>query len=206
MTDGLQGLRDDVAFMRGLAEQGRNAPLLGGSVLVAAGAVFAPASLAHWAVVSDRWDLPRSGLAVIWVAAVAVFLVALFTSKSRMRGQADASSRNNQASGAVWTGVGLASFALWGAFMIASVRTGEFVIMDMFAVIILALYGAGFSVAGALSGQAWLKAVAGAAMLLAVGLALLVGRPEQYLLYALALVLVALVPGLVMIRQARTAT
>jgi hypothetical protein len=205
MTDGIQGLRDDVAFMRALAEDGRNAPLMGGSILVTAGSVFAPASLAHWAVASGRLDFGPATLSVIWLAAVVVFLAVLFANKGRLARRAGGASGANRATGAVWTGVGFASFALWGAFLLASIRTGEWVIMDMFAVIILALYGAAWSVAAALTGRSWLKAVAGAAMLLAVGLAGLVGRPEQYLLYAAALVLITFLPGLVLLRQARPA-
>ena len=40
MTDQNQAIRDDIAFMRALAEEGRQTPLLGGSVLVAVGLIF----------------------------------------------------------------------------------------------------------------------------------------------------------------------
>ena len=205
MTDGLQGLREDVAFMRGLAEEGRRAPLLGGSILAAAGAVFAPASIAHWAVVSDRLDLGRFALNVIWLSAAGVFFVALFTLKARLRGAPGAAAGTNRATAPVWKGVGLASFALWGAFILASARTGEWIIMDMFSVVILALFGAAWSVAAAVSGRGWLNLVASAALILAVAAAGFVGHPEFYLVYAAALVLTALAPGLALSRQARTA-
>ena len=206
MTDGMQGLRDDVAFMRALAEEGRNTPLMGGSILVTAGAVFAPASLAHWGVVSGRMPLDPSAVGVIWIAAFLVFMAALFSLKARIGARLGSAAGTNRAAGAVWAGVGIASFALWGAFMVASIRTEQWAIMDMFAAVILALYGAAWSVAGALSGRTWIKAVAGLAMVLAFGLAFVVGRPEQYLLYAAALVVVALLPGLHLMRQSRAAS
>lgn len=209
MTDGLQNLRDDVAFMRGLAEQGGAAPLLGGSILAAAGALFAPASLAHWAVLSRRIDLeaPAAALAVnlIWFTAAAAFLVALFALKHRLRATPGAYRGANQTFSTAMHGVGLSSFALWGAFVVASVRTGEWVIMDMFSVVILALYGGAWVVAAAVSRRRWLNLVASAAFVLAVATAWLIGRPEFYLAYAAALVLTALVPGLVLTRQARAA-
>ena len=40
MTDQNQAMRDDIAFMRTLAEAGREGPLNGGSILVAAGLIF----------------------------------------------------------------------------------------------------------------------------------------------------------------------
>lgn len=203
MTDGLQGLRDDVAFMRDMAEQGGAAPLLGGSILAAAGALFAPASLVHWAVASGRLDLGAPAVNLIWLGAAAAFFLALFTLKSRMRGAPGAARGPNRAMGAALKGVGLSSFALWGAFILASVRTGEWVIMDMFSVVILALYGGAWFMAAAVSGRGWLNAVASAAFIIAVATAWLVGRPEFYLAYAVALVLTALIPGLLLTRQAR---
>jgi len=198
----MQGLRDDIAFMRALADEGRRAPLLGGSILVTAGAVFAPASLVHWAIVSDRVDWGGSGLMVSWSIAAVVFMGALFALKGRIARRMGSATGGNRATGAVWAGVGFASFALWGAFMVASIRSEAWVIMDMYAVVILALYGAAWSVAASVSGRGWLKAVAGAALVLAVALAALVGRPEQYLLYAAALLIVTFIPGLVLLRQA----
>ena len=40
MSDQLQNIRDDLAFMRSLAEEGRRAPLIGGSIMAVAGAAF----------------------------------------------------------------------------------------------------------------------------------------------------------------------
>jgi hypothetical protein len=52
MTRDTQTLQDDIAYMRDLAREGRNAPLLAGPVLVLAAVVFGAASLAQWAIQS----------------------------------------------------------------------------------------------------------------------------------------------------------
>src|SRR5206468_3183050 len=39
---------DNIAFMRALAEEGRNAPFVGGPIMLAAGLCFGSASLAVW--------------------------------------------------------------------------------------------------------------------------------------------------------------
>ncbi|MDP8915737.1 MAG: hypothetical protein M3M95_00760, partial [Pseudomonadota bacterium] len=72
--------------------------------------------------------------------------------------------------------------------------------MFMISPVILALYGAAWSVAGAMTGKTWIKATAGASLLLAIGVAWLTGEAEQPLAYAAALFLVALLPGLVLLR------
>lgn len=203
MTDGLQGLREDLAFMRGLAEEGRNAPMIGGSMLAWAGLIFGAASLVFYAELSGAIDPPGSGL--VWLVAMILYAVIGTTIVVRIRSQPGYMAPRNQATGAAWSSVGYAIFAIWIAFALASVRTGEEVIMFMFAPVILALYGLGWSVAASLSPKAWLKAAAGAAFVSAIATAWYAGEAEQFLVYAAALVLTALIPGLVLMRRARAA-
>ncbi len=203
MTDGMQGLRDDVAFMRGLAEQGRNAPLLGGSIAAAAGLLFGGTSLLTYARLAGWVDTPVSVLNWVWMGAFFLFMLVLIGVSRATRARSGRNSTANQASGAAWGGVGFAIFAIFGAFIFASARTQEWIIMTMLCPVILALYGAAWSVAGAMSGKMWMKGVAGLALVLAVATGWLAGEAEQYLLYAVALFATALIPGLVMMRQAR---
>ena len=202
MSDQMQSLREDVAFMRGLAEEGRNAPLEGGDILVAAGLFYGGASLTQYAAMKGLVDPDVSNWS--WLVASALFGLALFASIRRTRREGGPRGAN-RATDAAWTGLGFAIFAIFGAFVLASVRTQEWVIMFMIAPVILGLYGAAWSVAGAITGKAWIKAVAGASLLLALAVAALTGTAEQSLAYAAALVLVALLPGIVLLRRARAA-
>jgi len=202
MTDQMQTLREDVAFLRGLAEEGRRTPLYGGDILVAAGAAFGAASLLNYAAARDLVSAEFANWS--WIAATLLFGITLVCSIRRSKRELGARGAN-AVTDAAWTGVGFAIFAIFGGFVLASARTGEWVIMSMFSPVILALYGAAWSVAGAVTGKAWIKAVAGGSLLLAIAVAGLTGEPEQPLAYAAALVLVALAPGLVLMRQARAA-
>lgn len=201
MTDGIQGLREDVAFMRGLAEEGRKAPMVGGSMLAWAGLVFGAASLVFYAELRGAIDPPGAGL--VWLLAMGAYAVLGTATVLRLRKQPGYGATRNQAMGAAWSAVGFAIFAIWAAFAVATFRTGEEVIMYMFSPVILALYGLGWSVAAALSAAKWLKAVAGASFAFAVATAWYAGRPELFLVYAAALILTALLPGLLLMRQAR---
>jgi len=202
MTDQMQTLRDDVAFLRGLAEQGRDAPLLGGAMLAWAGLIFGVASLVFYAELTRAIDPPGSGL--VWLVAIVAYGVVGTLTVLRLRRRPGYQAPRNQASGAAWSAVGYAIFAIWAAFAVATYRTGEEVIMLMFAPVILALYGAGWSVAATVSPAPWLKLTAGAAFVSAAVMAWFTGEAEQFLIYAAALVLTALLPGLLLIRQART--
>lgn len=203
MTDELKGLREDVAFMRTLAEEGRDAPLLGGSILVAAGLTFTPAALAHWAALRGWWGETPAAVNWPWLIAAAVFLVCLYVIVRRLRSGSGVFSAANRAFGAASSGIGLATFALFPAFMLASMRTGEWIIMSMYPPVILAGWGALWFVAAEVSGRVWFRIVGGAAFLLAVVTAAFAGSAEQYLLYAVAIIVAALLPGLALMRQAR---
>jgi hypothetical protein len=205
MTDGLQGLRDDVAFMRGLAEEGRRAPLLGGSISLAAGLSFGTGSLMTYAVLKGWVGLPLQAISWIWAAAAIPFFVVLIGVSRRLGRQAGANSGANRANGAAWTAAGFAIFALFGAFILGSARTGEWIIMALLPPVILALYGAAWTVAAALTDKGWIRLVASGTLVLAVACGWLAGTAEQYLIYGAALLLFAALPGAVLMRQAREA-
>src|SRR4051812_36060115 len=73
----MQSVRDDIAFMRALAEEGRTAPLVGGGILLTAGLVFGAASLGHYAVMSGLIHVSPWAYPVVWFGAAVVFMVAL---------------------------------------------------------------------------------------------------------------------------------
>jgi hypothetical protein len=98
MTDGMQGLRDDVAFMRGLAEEGRKAPLLGGSISVAAGAIYGAASLGHYGVLTERFGTTGTlPLLWVWLAAGVAMGLALWLLTPGVSNRPGAGSAGNKA-------------------------------------------------------------------------------------------------------------
>lgn len=201
MTDGLQGLRDDVAFMRALAEEGRSAPMIGGSMMASAGLIFGIASLVFYAELTGALDLPGTGL--IWLVAMVLYAVIGISIILRIRRQPGYNAAANQATGAAWSSVGYTIFAVWVAFALATVRTGEEVIMYMFSPVIIALYGLAWSVAAAIARKPWMHAIAITAFVAAAATAWYAGEPEMFLVYTAALVLTALAPGLYLMRLAR---
>ena len=201
MTDDMQQtIRDDLAFMRALAEEGRRAPLLGGSILALGGAVFALASVGHWTILARVVDAPPVMLSVVWGVAFVVFIAGLWTLKARVRRVPGAASPKNRGFGVVWQGLGFAIFAIFVALAVASLRVRSDLPMALLAPVIMALYGAGWWVAATLSERGWMRAVSLAAFATSIGLGALVGSAEQFLVYAAALVVTGLLPGLALMR------
>jgi hypothetical protein len=202
MTDDqMQSVRDDIAYMRGLAHEGRKTPLLGGSILIAAGLIFGTASVGHWAIISGVVGLSVSALTPMWLVATLGFFVALTVLRVRIGRKPGAFSPVNKATGAAWMGVGIGIFVMAIAMAVVAAKVQSVIPILLFPSLIFALYGAGWAVSAAMSDKKWLWWLAIGAWIAAPAIALLTGEPEQYLAYAAGLLLLTTVPGLIMVRQ-----
>ena len=203
MTDEqMQNVRDDIAFMRALAAEGQRTPLLGGAILVAAGVIFGLASLAYWAMLEGVLRLDENwGSMIIWMGALAVFLVALTILNMRVGRKPGARSPANRASGTAWMAVGFSIFAMGVSYAVAAVQLRSEEVMATFPSVIFALYGAGWAVAAAMTGKRWLWAIAFGSWLMAPILAWLSGLTLQFILYAAALFLLMAAPGFALMRE-----
>ncbi len=202
MTDDLHALRADIAFLRGLAEDGREAPARqGGAFLAAAGGIFGAACVVHW-LFQTGW-LPTSAAlgewiyALVWLAASALFIVA----RGLLRRRLGVQSGSGRASAAAWAGVGWTIFALAGSIAILSWRLHTPLPTLMFPSIILALYGLAWMVAAVASGRRWMWWVSIAAYQSAIVIAWFAPTTAAMLLLAAALVGLALLPGLALMRR-----
>jgi hypothetical protein len=199
--DQMQSVRDDIAFMRALAEEGSQVPMLGGGISAAAGLIFGLASVLHWMVQAGILRVSQWAFLGIWIGAGVLFGIACGILIKRTRGQAGANSSVNKATGSAWSSVGFAIFTTFlGMLAIAWVTKSEQVFY-IFPVMILALYGAAWSVAADMSGRGWIRVVALASFAGAVIMGLLTNHPMQMLAYAAALILLAFVPGIILLRQ-----
>lgn len=203
MTDDqTQSLRDDIRYMKNLADDGANGPLLGGSILVAAGLIFGTASIVEWmmstGMVSDAGGI---GHLYLWGAAGVVFTLALIVLIRRQKTRAGVMSPSNRASGNAWMGVGLAIFSLSVAITALIYKTGSDVPALIFPSLIFALYGTGWAVSAAMSGQKWLWWPAFGGWIAAPLVALFAGTHEMWLVYAAGIVLLALLPGAILMRR-----
>jgi hypothetical protein len=201
MTDDVKAIRDDIAFLRALAEDGRRTPLLGGSILATAGGCYGLASLVQWLILGGVLDAPPVWLFGLWALAVAVHLTIQSVLVGKVATKPGADSSANRASRDVWTAIGLGCFVLIAAVGLASWKARTDVLIGFTPSIILVLYGAAWWVAGAVAKLAWIRAVAVASFAAAIAMGLLIGSTWVWLAYAVALFLLALVPGLALMRQ-----
>jgi hypothetical protein len=204
MTDRVSTLQEDIRFLRDLAADGRSPRLLGGSTLVAAGSIYALASLAHGALAAgvfpgvSPWAFPW-----IWGGATVVFLGVLFVLKRGLDGTASGTAA--RAAALAWQGVGWTILALFACLQIVAWRAHSLVPLLLAPSLILALYGMAWMIAAGVTGHRWIWRVAVGSYLGAVAVAAVCLSPWVFVVFAATLLLFAVAPGLVMIRQAREA-
>lgn len=199
MTDQNTTLRDDIAFMKSLAEAGRDRPMAGGSILLMCGLVFGAASLAVW-YLSAVQGLGGWMYLAVWGSATVAFAILLPWLIRRLPKTAGA---YQTASGVAWSAVGLSIFFIWASLMVISVKLEIPDLMVVFPSILMALYGGAWWVGAVLLRQRWLHAVAFGSFAMAVVNGWYADGPAMWLIYGVSLLALLAAPGWVLMRQAR---
>jgi len=191
----------DIAWMRRLAEEGRDAPLLNGPIMVAAGVIFGAANGLQWAIQARVLVVDPMVQLWVWLGAGAVFAVALFLLIRRASRKPGYGSYGNKAVGAAWSGLGFGIFVMWLSLMAVGFRTGDWTMMWAMPSVVATAYGSAWIVSGAMAGRRWMTATGLLAYAGAVLFGALIGNVALYLAFAAFMVATALVPGLVLMRQ-----
>lgn len=201
MTD-QNALRDDIAFLRVLAEEGRQVPFVGGPILLAAGLCFGSASLAIWVNLSFDLIVSSWSFMVPWVVGLLVFLAFLVIAKRRQGALAGPS----RAIGVAWSAAGWSILFVGLSLAVMAVRGRDAYVANAFLPFILSIYGSAWFVAAALTRARWLFGVAFGAFAFALVTAWFASQGVAiYLVYALGLYALVAAPGWALMRQARAA-
>ena len=199
--DQVQSVHDDIAYMKALAQEGRRAPLLGGSILIAAGLVFGLASIVAYGIDSGILNVPPVAYAFLWGGAMLVFFVVLAWQIRKTDRKPGAQSAANRAAGAGWMGVGLGIFVMALSMAVIGWKVQSPIPSLIFPSLIFALYGSGWAVSATMSDQKWQWKLAIACWIAAPLIAFLTGSALMWLAYAAGLFLFALLPGVLLVRQ-----
>ena len=193
----------DLAFLRGLAEAGRDAPFGGGDYLIAGGGWFALASLVVWLGSQGLFGLSLPSAHLAFVIGGLGFAATLTYLVRRDRGQVETAT--NRALGVAWTAIGWSIFAFVIGVALMAYR-GQPVALATISLFVVSVYGIGWMLAAAVTRQGWMSATAFFTFLTVPVLGALVGTGQDYLAYAIALVLIAVVPGFRLRAAARATT
>jgi hypothetical protein len=201
-SDPVQSARDDLAFMKALVDgAGRNQATTG-SLFVAAGLLYGFQTIGHWAQATGRLHLPPLGNLALAAGPTLVFLIILTLQLIKARG-APQSSSANKAFQAVFGAAGLTNLVLVAIFAPPAIRQHSLAIWLFYPAVVFALQGGAWLAIWTLRRRFWMLATALGYFLFAILMGLTIGQ-ELYVLFAGAGLLSCMVlPGLIMMRQAR---
>jgi hypothetical protein len=195
-------LLQDVAYARAIAEEGRQAPLLGGPHLIFWGALNAAAFLAHWAGLNGYTAaLGSLVFAAIWFCYGVVAMVGMSILRLRTLAKPGKTSIGAKAEQAVWAGAGIALLAIVigaiGRMMLTQDPTAPNNIMGAG----FAVYAAALFAVAALARQSWMRRFAWLSGGVALTLCLFANATWAYAFASGASLLVLAWPGLVLLKN-----
>jgi hypothetical protein len=195
-------LGDDIAFMRALAEEGRQVPIVDGRILVVSGLCFGSSSLAIWVSLTFNVLVSRGSFVAIWMIGLVGFLGFLFSTKGRQGPRATPS----RAIGVAWSAAGWSIFFVGLSIAVMAARGKDSYVTNAFLPFVLSIYGSAWFVAAAMTRARWLFGVAFGAFAFALVTAWFASLGVVvFLVYALGLYTLVAAPGWVLMRQARRA-
>jgi hypothetical protein len=197
----------DLAFLRGLAEEGSKAPLGGGRILMAAGLVYGFASLVQWAAIMDLAPFSPRLSNWIWLVATALFLILVVLDKVLWCPPTGVKTAANRAARAAWSCVGAGIFAGIASMAAVAWRLGEAgsVLLWLLPSLIMVFYGLGWGVSAAMIRSQRLLWLSIASFVAAPVLGFMTGSAALYLSYAIALFALMALPGFLLMRAAAAA-
>jgi hypothetical protein len=201
MVDDMQTLKDDIAFMRGLAEESGHSMAREGAILAAVGVIFALTALQYWLLRMEVFTVPRSWQPFLWMDGVIAYLITLTFIHRRFPKRPGVGPRAMEAA---WAGVGIGITVAAIALVVSGWRLQmPMLASGAFPIVLFTLYGTAWGVAFAVKRRAWFALVAIGCSATAVMCGFLIGTNEEWLVLSLGLFALVAVPGFVILRQAR---
>tara|TARA_R110002096_G_scaffold26568_4_gene81936 strand:- start:2718 stop:3353 length:636 start_codon:yes stop_codon:yes gene_type:complete len=192
----------DLEYLRSIAESGRQAPLLGGRYFVWWGLLAAVALLVHWSILTGALSAPPSMVGAVWFGYGIIGMIGSRVLSLGLRGKPGIGAVGNLAERAVWNGVtATIFFYAIGTTIAVALDRGNLILFDTIPVIAFCGYGISFHVTAAMGGPGWMKPMAWTSWTAAAGGLYFVGTPELYLYAAGVVLLLALLPGLIILRD-----
>lgn len=193
--------RDDLAYIRQLAESGASAPLIGGRFMAWWGLlVVAGWTAQHFAIHGVIGDGGGAIFGIIWIAFGAIGATGQALIRRTMPAKAGAGSAGNRAARVVWAA---------GAFAIGSMvvgvlwlsRSAGFGVFDWIVPVAFAVYAVALLATGSLAGER-IVTLAGVGAVAMVGLfTALILDPNRYLVAAGGAAATVLLPGLLLLAR-----
>lgn len=201
MSDDLENAREDLAFMRALAETPAHPNRTMGFALMSAGLIYGFQTLVQWAAWAGLITLPGPLYLGFVIGCTVVFLAVLGVIIWRNR-QKQTKSVAGRAYESAFEGAGIANAIIVVFFVLVSVRQNDPGLWYYYTPVIFALQGGAWYVGFRLRKRLWLGLVSAGWFVSAMVLGLTTHSGTYVLIIAISLFLLLALPGWVMMRLA----
>lgn len=191
----------DLSYLREMAEAGERAPILSGRFFVWWGSLASMALMAHWFILTGRAGMPIEQVGLVWLTFGVVGSIGSVVLRRGMSVKPGAGSAGNRGDRAVWNAMFI-SIVAYTLGLVAALSMGriEQTLFDTIPLFSLASYGIAFTTVAALGGPRWMKTMAWISWILcAIGTSF-IGTAVLYLFCVVSVLLVAVVPGVLLLR------
>lgn len=203
MNDQIESIREDLAFMRGLAADTGRLPGVFGAHLLLAAVVYGPPILLAWATLNGLVGLPEGWTSGIGLWSTLVYIPAMSVLIWKGPKGPPASSLTARTMGAAWAGMGLTTIAIIAAIFIAGARLHVPDIWQVWVCVCFGLWGAAwFAVEMLRPRRGWIWVALGSYAQVVIN-ALLVGTPYLLLALGVGILLWLGGPGVTILVQSR---
>ncbi|MHA7870779.1 MAG: hypothetical protein ACX939_00360 [Hyphococcus sp.] len=203
MTD---DIRDDLAYVRALAEEGRNTPLVNGKTYLIWGLIIGATALITYAD-DRRWlDLGALDGLGIWVFAfVAGWALSLFFSR-RAYAKPGAATLGNRTAAAVWMAIGIVITGFWITLMFVhddftDIGVPPYFLFNLVFPLAFSLFGVAYYATATAARIGWMRWVSVAAWICAALSMVLMNSVHQTLVGGLGTLLCSALPGVILMRS-----
>jgi hypothetical protein len=195
-------LVEDLAYVRTLAEEGRHAPLIGGSFLILFGTLLAIGYFAQWAALTSLFGhAPAAVYGYIWMAYGVLAFVGFFVLVRHVRAMPGRASVSNRVDSALWRASGLAITTVVVGCITRMIIAGDDYAPNAIMAAAFGFFGLALGVSATISGQGWLRGFSLLAFATSAVLWTFINEPWAYLLASVASVVVLLLPGVILVRR-----
>jgi hypothetical protein len=199
-------LAGEIAYVKTLAEEGRNAPLVGGVFYVVWGGLVSFAAALTYFAESGALALPFVGGLWFWIAVFVVGWGASFSLGWRMGAKPGVMTIGNKTANAAWFAVGIFISLFWIAailfrshFSAAGIAVGT--VIGMMFPVSFGVYGIAFYATATAARLDWMRGFAFAAWVFSIAALYFIGDARQLLVGAAGSVVCALLPGFILMRR-----
>ena len=199
-------LVSELAYVRALAEEGRDAPLVGGFYYLLWGALMGGAAIIAFLLASGALSLGPVNIFSVWIGAGLIGWAASFLNGRRTGAKPGALTIGNRTAQAVWFSVGVFMTVLWIAIIFAhdnftALGVPPYFLFSMMFPAAFGLYGVAFYASAVAARLGWLKGFALLSWGFAVACVFLAGSNYQFLAGGIGCIACAALPGWLLMRQ-----